>query len=63
MDDYIVKCNHTDNDTIMNNNRNQVIESKSPEEGINETTKRNVLNREYKSGTVGNELIKEGCVF
>ena len=63
MDDYIVKCNHTDNDTIMNNNRNQVIEAKSPVKGINKPTKRDVINVEYDNGTVGNDLVKEGCVF
>ena len=67
MDDYIVKCNdianHTDNATIMNNNRTAI---KSPEEGINKPTKRDVINNdyvEYDNGTVGSDLVKEGCVF
>ena len=60
MRDYIFKCNHTDNATIMNNNRTAL---KSPEEGINKTTKRDLVNVEYDNGTVGNDLVKEGCVF
>lgn len=62
MNDYILKANQTESDTIIHNSQN---EKKTPVEGLKKTTKNRDVNKvEYSNGVpVGSWFVKERCVF